>query len=213
MKFSEMNYKRPDIKQVESKFVEFIQQFEAAESVDQQRSVLENINQLRSEFSTYASLASVRNSINTKDVYYEAEQEFFDNNEPLMKDLNTRFYKALGNSRFKAELKQKFGNQLFNLADVSLKTFDQSVLEDLKEENKLGTEYTKLMASAEVEFNGEKMNLSALDAFSESTDRAVPGSRRHRRRSRQGEWTRYDDIRPLGAHGRLTRGALGTSQV
>jgi M3 family oligoendopeptidase len=195
MKFSEMNYKRPDIKQVESKFVEFIQQFEAAESVDQQRSVLENINQLRSEFSTYASLASVRNSINTKDAYYEAEQEFFDNNEPLMKDLNTRFYKALGNSRFKAELKQKFGNQLFNLADVSLKTFDQSVLEDLKEENKLGTEYTKLMASAEVEFNGEKMNLSALDAFSESTDRAV------RKKAGEAKWSffaqhekAFDDI-------------------
>ena len=88
-----------------------------------------------------------------------------------MKDLNIKFYKALGNSKYKAELEKKFGNQLFKLAAVSVKTFDPSIIEDLKEENKLGTEYTKLVASAEIEFRGNKLNLSSLDAYQESTDR------------------------------------------
>lgn len=173
MKFSEMNYKRPDIKDIERRFNELLLKFDGAQSADNQTEVLAKINDLKTEFQTYSSLASVRNSINTKDVYYENEQEYFDVNEPLIKDLNIRFYKALGSSRFKEELKKKFGQQLFNIADVSLKTFDTSIIEDLKEENKLGTEYVKLLAGAEVEFNGEKMNLSALEAFGESTDRAV----------------------------------------
>lgn len=173
MKFSEMNYKRPDIKEIERRFNELLLKFDSAQSADNQTEVLAKINDLKTEFQTYSSLASVRNSINTQDAYYETEQEYFDSNEPLIKDLNIKFYKALGSSKFKDELKQKFGQQLFNIADVSLKTFDPSIIEDLKEENRLGTEYVKLIASAEVEFNGEKMNLSALEAFSESTDREV----------------------------------------
>ncbi len=171
MKFSEMAYQRPDIGKVENDFNELLARFNAAKSALEQTDILARINELKNEFSTYASIASVRNSIDTTNAFYETEQEFFDTNEPVIKDLYIRFYKALGSSKFKDELQQKFGNQLFKLADVSLKTFDTSIIEDLKEENKLGTQYTKLVASAEVEFNGEKMTLPALSAFMESTDR------------------------------------------
>ncbi|MFN8287633.1 MAG: M3 family oligoendopeptidase [Chitinophagales bacterium] len=173
MKFSEMKYKRPDISEIEKRFNELLVKFESAQSAENQTETLAEINELKKDFQTYSSLASVRNSINTQDVYYEKEQEYFDANEPVIKDLNTKFYKSLGNSRFKPELQKKFGQQLFNIAAVNLKTFDTSIIEDLKEENKLGTEYVKLIASAEIDFNGEKMNLSALEAFSESTDRSI----------------------------------------
>ncbi|HRG89219.1 MAG TPA: M3 family oligoendopeptidase [Chitinophagales bacterium] len=171
MKFSEMNYTRPDLTRVENEFNNLLARFDNAASADEQKQVLSKINELKNEFSTYASIASVRNSIDTTDTFYEAEQEFFDTNEPVIKDLHIKFYKSLGSSKFKNELQKDFGNQLFNLADVSLKTFDTSIIEDLKEENKLGTQYTKLVASAEVEFNGEKLTLPALSAFMESTDR------------------------------------------
>ncbi len=173
MKFSEMTYTRPNLDVMEKNFNSLLQQFDEAQNMEQQQAALEKINDLRGEFQTLASIASVRNSINTTDPFYEAEQEFFDVNEPVLKALNTKFYKSLGNSKFKDELKKKFGNQLFNIADVSMKVFDPSIIEDLKEENKLGTEYTKLVASAEIEFNGEKMTLPALSAFMESTDREM----------------------------------------
>ena len=166
-----MEYKRPNLPQVEKDYNELLTSFDHANSAEEQKEILVRVNDLKNEFQTYSSIASVRNSIDTGNPFYEAEQEFFDSNEPLMKDLNIRFYKALGSSRFKPELEKKFGNQLFKLADVTIKTFNPSVIDDLKEENKLGTEYTKLVASAEIEFRGKKLNLSALDAFQESTDR------------------------------------------
>lgn len=171
MKFAEMNYTRPDLAKMETDFNDLLEKFDTAQSAEQQKDVLSKINELKNNFSTFASIASVRNSIDTTNTFYEAEQEFFDTNEPIIKDLHIKFYKALGSSKFKNELQNNFGNQLFKLADVSLKTFDPSIIEDLKEENKLGTQYTKLVASAEVEFNGEKMTLPALSAFMESTDR------------------------------------------
>ncbi len=173
MKFAEMTYQRPDLPAIEQEFGQLLTQFEQSASADAQKEVLAKIYALRNEFQTLSTLASVHNSIDTSNLFYETEQEFFDSNEPVIKSLNIKFYKALGNSRFRGELEKSYGNQLFRLADISLKTFDTSVIDDLKEENKLGTEYTKLMASAEVEFNGQKLNLTALDAFAESTDREV----------------------------------------
>jgi M3 family oligoendopeptidase len=173
MKFSEMTYTRPDMGAIEADMNRLIQAFETAGSASEQVEVLHSINVLRSNFQTLASIASVRNSINTQDAFYEAEQDFFDANEPAIKDLNIKLYKALGSSPFKEELRKKFGHQLFSLAEVSTKTFDPGIIEDLKEENRLGTEYTKLVAGAEVEYEGQKMNLTALEAFSEHTDRAI----------------------------------------
>lgn len=173
IKFSQMNYHRPDMGKVEKAFHELLLKFETAENPEKQSEVFTKINALKNEFQTYASIASVRNSIDTTNQFYEIEQEFYDENEPIIQDLNIKFYKSLGNSKFRPQLLEKYGNQLFKIADVSLKTFDPSIIDDLKEENKLGTEYTKLLASAEVEFNGEKITLSTLDAYSHSTDREV----------------------------------------
>lgn len=172
-KFSALEYKRPDFETLSNNFDQLLTQFKNASSAEVQSKVLDEINTLRNEFSTYASIASVRNSIDTTNAYYEVEKQFYDEHEPLFRDLTIRFYKELGNTPFKDALKQKFGNQLFNIAEVSLKSFDSSVIADLKEENKLGTEYTKLIATATVEFNGEKMNLSQLEPFEQSPDRAV----------------------------------------
>lgn len=171
MKFSEMEYKRPDLVQVARDYNELLYGFDNAANAQEQEEILAKVNNLKNEFQTYSSIASVRNSIDTGNTFYEAEQEFFDSNEPVMKNLNIRFYKALGNSKFKNELEKKFGNQLFNLAGVSVKTFDTAIIDDLKEENKLGTQYTKLVAGAEIAFRGKKLNLSAIDAYQESTDR------------------------------------------
>ncbi len=173
MKFSEMSYTRPDLTKMESDFNALLTRFSAAQNAEEQKEVIARINELKNEFSTYSSIASVRNSIDTTNKFYEAEQDFFDTNQPVIEGLHIKLYKALGSSKFKNELQKDFGNQLFKLADVSVKTFDTSIIEDLKEENKLGTQYTKLMASAEVDFNGEKLTLPALSAYMESSDREV----------------------------------------
>lgn len=173
MKFDEMKYERPDLPAVEKDFNSLISRFSAGATAEEQRQALHQIYALKNDFQTYASIASVRNSIDTANVFYEAEQEFFDSSQPVLNELKIKFYKALVSSPFKDELEKKFGRQLFRLADISLKTFDASIMDDLKEENKLGTEYTKLVASAEIEFNGEKMTMPQVSAFMESTDRAT----------------------------------------
>ncbi|MGG0813613.1 M3 family oligoendopeptidase [Paenibacillus alvei] len=171
MKFSEYTYVRPDAKQIEQRFKQLIRSFEAAESFEQQDRIMSDINKLRSEFDTQTQLVSIRHSINTNDEFYKAEQEYMDEVGPVIQEYITDYYRALVNSKFRAELEQKWGIQLFQLAEKMLKTFSPEIIEDLQLENKLSTEYSQLIASAKVPFEGEERTLAQLTPFELSTDR------------------------------------------
>ncbi len=172
-KFSEIEYRRPDLENVQITFRNLLDKFEKASDSTIQESVIDEINKLKAEFQTAGSIASVRNSIDNSNVFYESEQEFYDNTEPLFRDLNIQFYKSLNNSPFKKQLEGKYGKQIFDIAEVSVRSFGSAVIGDIQEENKLGTEYSKLVATAEVEFKGEKYNLAGLEPLEQSTDRLM----------------------------------------
>lgn len=170
-KFKDYKYERPDMEKVESEFRGLITNFEEANSLEEQNSIMEDINTLRSHVDSMAQLVSIRNSINTKDEFYEKEKDFMDENMPVYEGIVSDYYRALVNSKFKEGLEEKWGKQLFRIAENSLKAFKPEILEDLKEENKLVSEYDSLMASAKIMFEGEERNLSQLGPFIQSKDR------------------------------------------
>ncbi|MBT2764843.1 M3 family oligoendopeptidase [Paenibacillus sp. ISL-20] len=171
MKFSEYRYERPDVKAFEQKFKEQLNAFTSASTYEEQDQAMTHINKLRSEMDTLSQLVYIRHSIDTNDEFYKAEQDFFDENGPVIQEYITDYYRALVDSKFRAELENKWGRQLFQLAELSLKTFSPEIIEDLQQENKLTTEYSKLIASAKIQFEGEERTLSQLIPFQQSTDR------------------------------------------
>lgn len=173
MKFSDFNYTRPDMKRLEEGFNSLLENFRNAESFEDQNDVMVKINKLRSEFETMAEISSIRHTINTQDDFYEEEKNYFDENMPIYKGLISKYYEAILGSRFKSELEEKWGKQLFTIAELTLKTFSPEIIEDLQLENKLGSEYVKLIASAKIMFEGEERNLSQLGPFMLSTDREM----------------------------------------
>ncbi|EPY11902.1 oligoendopeptidase, M3 family [Paenibacillus sp. cl6col] len=171
MKFSEYAYIRSDAKQIEQQMKRLISSFEAAESFEQQDDIMSDINKLRNEFDTQVQLVSIRHSIDTNDEFYKAEQEYMDEVVPVIQEYITDYYRALVNSKFRSELEQKWGIQLFQLAEKMLKTFSPEIIEDLQLENKLSTEHSQLIASAKIPFEGEERTLAQLTPFELSTDR------------------------------------------
>lgn len=171
MKFSEYRYERPDVKAFEQKFKEQLNAFTSAITYEEQDEAMTRINKLRSEMDTLSQLVYIRHSIDTNDEFYKAEQDFFDENGPVIQEYITDYYRALVDSKFRAQLEDKWGRQLFQLAELSLKTFSPEIIEDLQQENKLTTEYAKLIASAKIQFEGEERTLSQLIPFQQSTDR------------------------------------------
>ena len=68
-------------------------------------------------------------------------------------------------------MKRNGGVRLFQLAETQLKTFSPEIIPLLQAENKLTSEYTRLIASAKIEFEGEERTLSQLQPFMEASNR------------------------------------------
>jgi M3 family oligoendopeptidase len=159
--------------EVKTKFQAALQKFKRAENVEIQDEAMKEMNAIRNDFNTMANICYIRHTVDTNDEFYKQEQDFFDEVEPEMQGLVTEYYKALVNSRFRSELEKKWGKQLFALAETQLKTFSPEIIEDLQLENKLTSEYTKLVASAKIFFEGEERTLAQLQPFAESPDREM----------------------------------------
>lgn len=173
MKFSEYPYIRPNIKEVEKKFESLLEKFNKSKAFEEQKKIINEINSLRIEVESIMQIASIRHTIDTTDKFYEAEQDFIDENTPIYQGLITKYYKSLVDSPYREILEKEYGKQLFNIAEYTIKTFSPEVIEDLQRENKLSSEYQKLIASAKIMFHGEERNLSGLTPFQQSTDRQV----------------------------------------
>ncbi len=194
-KFSNLPYSRPDFEALKSDFEKLIHQFEIASTAEYQIEIIKKINDIRVDFSTAMNIAYVRNSINTVDEFYDAERAYFDEAYPLMQDLVVIYYKALNASKFKATLEATYGKQLFDLVEVSVRSFSPEVIADLQEINAFSSEYSKQVSLAKIEFDGKTLNLAGMDPYMQSTDRAV---RKNATLATYGWWeknaTMFDDI-------------------
>ena len=173
MKFNEYKYEHLDLGKIKKEFSDLIEIFEKVENVEEQIEAFDKIIKLRNHIETMQTLVSVRHSIDTNDEFYDKENEYMDEISPILFGFTNDFYKALVNSKFKDELVKKYGKFLFDLAENTLKTFSPEIIPDAQEENRLSSKYSKLIASAKIDFDGKELNLSQMVPYTQSKDRNV----------------------------------------
>ena len=173
MRFEDYTYVRPNLEKIKGQFEAALEKFEDAASAEQQNQAMKEINDIRNDVGTMFNLCYIRHSVDTNDEFYKAEQDYMDEIQPEVEGFVTKYYQALVNSRFRAELEERWGNQLFALAEAQLKVFSPEIVPLLQKENKLSSEYTKLIASAKIDFEGEERTLAQLEPFTQSTDREM----------------------------------------
>ena len=170
-KFSQMKFKKPDLKKIERDCDAIINEFNSAECFEDQNKALKKMFKYSQHLYTNFSIAYVKYTCDTQDPQNVANQELIDEITPLIGVFSNKFNKALVSSKFSPELEAKWGKHLFNMVECQLETFDEKIVPELQEINKLSSEYTKLMAAAKIEFRGETYNLSQMGKFSTSPDR------------------------------------------
>ncbi|MDE7263776.1 MAG: M3 family oligoendopeptidase [Anaeroplasmataceae bacterium] len=173
MKFSDFTYERPEISVVTGSLEAARKEFLEATTAKEAESILRNVIEINEHFSTMATICSIRNSINTRDEFYEQETAYFDENHPVFSKAWNEFTKTVLESPYQEELEKVFSKQCFTQWELSLKAFDEKIMEDLVEEAKLNTEYSKLLASAQIEFDGKINNLSQMTVYANSKDRKI----------------------------------------
>ena len=173
MKFNDYKYEKINIDETKEKFSNLIKSFSEAKNLEEQTKYMDEIIKLRNHIETMETLVSIRHSIDTTDEFYDKENEYVDEISPILFGFISEFYKALVNSKFRADLEKKYGKFLFDLAENTLKTFNEEIIPDLQEENRLSSKYSKLIASAKIQFDGEEKNLSEMVPYTQSKDRNV----------------------------------------
>lgn len=173
MKFTQIAYERVNMEQVEQQFDQLLQAFTQASSFEEQDRVMGQLISLRQEVESAREVAQIRHTINTEDTFYKDEQDYWDEVGPVYQGLVSRYYDAIVHSTFRTDLEQKWGAQLFRIAETTLRTFSPEVVTDLQEENRLTSRYVALIASAKIQFEGEERTIPQLIPYQTSTDRAT----------------------------------------
>jgi len=170
--FVEMEYQRVSLDEMKSKYEGLQRRLASADSRGIVDVVLE-WNQLRSHYQTMSQINSVRYTIDTRDAATKEERKFLDDQEPTVEEWNTEVRRALLSHPHREALEKEFGHQFIANMETAVQTFDPKIAEHLKKQADLSMQYTDLLASAKIEFQGKTYNLSGLDQFLHSESRDV----------------------------------------
>lgn len=171
-KFSEIQYFRPDPKRAEEAVYKFIEGLKAAKNYGEARACYVEYDKSGEEFSTMYTVASIRNTIDTRDEFYDAEMNFFYEELPKLQLVSKKANEALLSSPFKADFEKEFGTDLTHAIEAGIRLADEKIIEDQIEESKLTQEYSKITAACTTVFRGEDCNFYGLLKHMQSTDRA-----------------------------------------
>ncbi|MBE5808561.1 MAG: M3 family oligoendopeptidase [Clostridiales bacterium] len=172
MKFSEMPYTRPDPDAVKASLSALTRRLIDAKSYDEARAAFLEKEEAGKAVETMASLAYVRHSIDTRDGFYDGEIAFWDEIRPELEEYEQAWNDAMLALPFRGDFEHEFGGLMFVNAEIRKKTFSPEIIADLQRENELSTEYGKLIASAQIPFEGGTYTLSQLEPFQDDPDDA-----------------------------------------
>lgn len=173
MKFSEMPYSRPDMEALAAATTQTLETMKAAPNAAGQIAAYDAYEKKMQTAGTMQQIAYIRHTINTKDEFYNAENDYMDEIGPKLQELSHRVNTALLESPYRAELERHYGALMFKNLEIAARSFSPAIVELMQEENKLVSEYQNLYASATVEFDGKTMPLPLLGPYKQDPDRAV----------------------------------------
>lgn len=171
MKVSELKYERVSLESIKDVLEENLSLIKNARSVDEVLKAREKILEIKKEFETAQSLSYMRYTLNTVDEFYLKEIEYYDEVGPKYNNYMHQYAVAMIESPFRAELEKKLSPVLFKRYEVMSKSMSSEIIDEMIEENRLVTEYSKLMSGMTFDFRGEAIPLSILRKYMKDDDR------------------------------------------
>lgn len=171
MKVCDIPYERYSIERAAEAYKNAIAQITGAKSASEVLCARKALLNELTELNTASALSYMRWSCNTKDEFYKAEKEYYDQNFPLLSGVRIDYIKAMLNSPFRAEIEKSLDKPIYKSYEVELKAIDERVIPELQEESEIVNEYATFMSEFTVEFKGEKMPFTLLKRYMEDEDR------------------------------------------
>ena len=173
MKFQEMPYSRVDFEKAAAELDAIMEEFRNASSAEEEFAAHQRYYALSDHIRTMTVLSLIRHSIDTEDAFYSEEKDYYDRMLPDFANREVQYHHLLLNSRFRGELEKKIGQPAFVNMELDAKSVSEAAVPLMQEENALGTRYEKLLASAQIPWEGDVLNLSMMTPHLTSPDRSV----------------------------------------
>lgn len=233
MKFSEMPYERIDFDKLKEEFAGLEQDLSNASTGDEAFRVHERFYKVFNHVMSESQIAMIHSDIDMSDEKWLAEQQFFDEHMPIFENLVVSYKKKLYESPYRGVLEEKIGKVAFKNIELAMKAVDEKLIPLMQEENKLQTDYNKLLSSARIDWNGEQLNLSLMNPYLHSADRTVRKEawekysaffvehqeelddfydKLVKNRTKQGQLMGYENYLPLG-YARMNRNSYTRSDI
>ncbi len=187
MTFNEFKYEHIDMDQAQIAMNAQIDRMQAAGDYTEFTQARKTFNIAYRHLLSMLKLCSIRFSIDTSNSYYEAEQDYWDEKSPYLTQVKSRHDRVILDSVYLPEMKAEIPHVYFELLEKTLNVYDDRILDDLQNENRLVTQYGKLISGAAIEFDGKTLNLSQLSKYTQDTDRSV------RKAAADAGWAFYQD--------------------
>lgn len=183
-RFKDLPYVRPDFAKVKTELAAITEKMKNAVSYDDAKVAYFNFEATMSDLRDAYTIVSIRHTVDTRDKFYDDENEFLSEAFPELSPYTVAFSNALYDGKFKADFEKEFGKQLLSMIELERKSFSEKNIPLQQKEAKLCNEYEKIIASAEIDFDGEKRNLYGVMKYFEDEDREV----------RKAAWKKYEEF-------------------
>jgi len=173
MKVCDLPYSRADVNKMIAAYNAAAEKIAAAKSAEEVLAARKELLLTEEDFATESSLAYARWSCNTKDDFYKAEKEYYEQNSPLLAAPKIAYIKAMMQTPYRSEVEKMLPAPIYKSFEVELKTLDERIVPELQEESAIVNEYAQFMSEMTIDFNGEKMPLTILKKYMNDKDRSV----------------------------------------
>lgn len=169
--FKELVYERPDFEAEKAALKQYITDIKNAASYAELRKVFLDREEASRHFDTMFNVAYIRNSVDTRDSFYDEEMTNFYQRQGELTLLEQEATAAILQSPYLAELKQEFGELLIKEMETGQKLASPEVVEDMVRDSALCQEYNRVISACNTDFGGETCNFTGLLKHMQSVDR------------------------------------------
>ena len=171
--FANIQVETPTLEQVKAEYQAINTALDTAKTRADKEQALQQWDDLRRRLESWSALTSLHFSQDTRNEDYKQKKDYSDRLQPKLTALAVEMKRKLLSSADRVELETILGKHVFSLWSADVTTFEPAIENDLVQESKLIDRYVELLASAEIEFAGQTVNLSGIRKYTQDSDRST----------------------------------------
>ena len=170
-KFEDIEYVRPDFKQVKKDINNIIKEMKTAKNYLEFKKAYKEFEEKSVDVTSMLVVSSIRNTIDTTDKFYDEEEKYINKKSGSLSLAMLKFAKTILKSKYKEEIKKEYGDYLVQDLEMSQKLMSPKIIFLMIKEGLLCQKYSKDAAACKTTFRGEECNFYGLLKHMQSVDR------------------------------------------